>query len=83
MKGLQLKVAELDKELFSGEVVSVTLPAQTGEMTILANHMPTIAKLKPGFIKIRANKDKEPLEIELEKGGVMEVSDNRVNVLVF
>ena len=83
MKSFKLKIAELDKELFSGEVVSVTLPAQTGEMTVLANHMPTIAKLKPGFIKIRANKDKEPLEIELEKGGVMEVSDNRVNVLVF
>lgn len=36
----------------SQDVVQVNIPAETGEMGILANHVPSIEQLKPGVIEV-------------------------------
>ncbi|MCJ1442752.1 MAG: delta subunit of the central stalk of mitochondrial F1F0 ATP synthase, atp16 [Stictis urceolatum] len=36
----------------SQDVVQVNIPAETGEMGVLANHVPSIEQLKPGLIEI-------------------------------
>ncbi|KAM0324320.1 hypothetical protein ACHAQA_008097 [Verticillium albo-atrum] len=36
----------------SQDVVQVNLPAESGEMGVLANHVPTIEQLKPGLIEV-------------------------------
>ncbi|KAF2203134.1 ATP synthase subunit delta, mitochondrial [Delitschia confertaspora ATCC 74209] len=36
----------------SHDVVQVNIPAETGEMGVLANHVPSIEQLKPGLIEI-------------------------------
>jgi F-type H+-transporting ATPase subunit delta len=36
----------------SQDVVQVNIPAETGEMGILANHVPSIEQLKPGLIEV-------------------------------
>ena len=36
----------------STDVVQVNIPAESGEMGILANHVPSIEQLKPGLIEV-------------------------------
>ena len=36
----------------SADVVQVNIPAESGEMGVLANHVPTIEQLKPGLVEV-------------------------------
>ena len=81
MKTFRLTIARLDKELFSGDIVSLTVPSEEGEMTLLANHEPIIAKLKAGKIVFKDDKG-DSQDFELQKG-VLEMSENQANVLVY
>ena len=36
----------------SADVVQVNIPAESGEMGILANHVPSIEQLKPGLVEV-------------------------------
>jgi len=36
----------------SADVVQVNIPAESGEMGVLANHVPSIEQLKPGLVEV-------------------------------
>lgn len=36
----------------SSDVVQVNIPAESGEMGVLANHVPSIEQLKPGLVEV-------------------------------
>ncbi|MCF3639385.1 F0F1 ATP synthase subunit epsilon [Rhizobium sp. TRM95111] len=42
-----------ERLLVSGSVTEVVLPATEGEMTVMANHAPTMTTIKPGVVKVR------------------------------
>ena len=64
---------------YADEVDSATLPTQSGEITILANHAKLVSVLKPGELVIRKKDDVIALAVS---GGVIEVRDNgEVSVL--
>jgi F-type H+-transporting ATPase subunit epsilon len=76
---MHLEIITPDKELYSGEVTSIVVPGKEGSFGIMNNHAPIISTLKAGKIKVTdTQKNTQQFEI---KGGVVEVSKNKVSVL--
>ncbi|WP_337269340.1 F0F1 ATP synthase subunit epsilon [Oryzifoliimicrobium ureilyticus] len=42
-----------ERLLLSEQVTEVVLPATEGEMTVMANHAPTMTTIKPGIVSVR------------------------------
>jgi F-type H+-transporting ATPase subunit epsilon len=53
----QLEVVSVNGSVFSGEVKEVTLPGISGEITVLARHMPIVAPLTTGEVIIRTQNE--------------------------
>ena len=75
-----LLVFAIDREIFVGEADSVSVPGTEGELQILADHVPLIAKLKEGDVIIQSGGGMEKKLPIL--GGVLEVKEKEVVVLV-
>lgn len=75
-----LEIITPDEKLYEGEVDFATFPGSDGSFQILNNHAPLVATLGKGDIKYKPQKEKE-VHI-LVDGGVVEVANNSVNVLV-
>ena len=51
MPAFPFELVSPEKVVFSGEVEAVVVPGVEGEFTVLKNHAPTLALLKPGIIE--------------------------------
>lgn len=80
MNGLQLNIVSPEKELFNGDVDSVTLPGIIGSFTILPQHAPIVSSLKSGTLSY-LTKDGEEHTQEIN-GGFIEMNGNNVSVCV-
>jgi F-type H+-transporting ATPase subunit epsilon len=93
---LYLEVRTPDKEIFNGEIEQVILPGKDGMFGILKNHAPIIASLQKGKVTIDAlqvanvsigenlkgsSSEEKHFSFDIE-GGVVEVLNNQVTVLV-
>lgn len=82
MSLINLKVIETHKVLFKGKANQVTLPTATGEITVLADHIPLISVIVEGRIKILDFNNNEFI-LENISGGVLDVrKDGEVVLLV-
>jgi len=77
---MQLELLIPGKTIFSGEVNLVKLPGSDGSFGILKNHAPLISSLTDGELKVQT-KAGETLNY-ITHGGVVEVKNNKVVVLV-
>lgn len=75
-----LDVLTPDEKLFSGEIVSVSVPGINGKFQILNNHAPIVSALAKGTVEIK-RPDGE-LETFLIEQGFIEVLRNEVSLLV-
>ena len=75
---INFKIATPERVVYKDEVEAITLPTQSGEITILPNHLPLISVLKPGEIVIK--KGNKILAIVVS-GGFIEVLSTKVVVL--
>lgn len=76
---MRLEIITPEKELYSGEAKSVSLPGVGGSLGILDKHAPMITVLKAGNIEIRLeNGEEQTFEVS---GGVVEVQNNVVLIL--
>ena len=68
------------KAVFDQEILEVTVPAYSGEMTILPGHSPLITTLGTGILKYKV-KGQDKVNKALISWGYCEVSTEAVNVL--
>ena len=78
MAGLHFELVSPAKLLFSGDVDSVVLPGTEGEMTILPQHAPLLAALKPGIVVVSGPQGGQRIFV---RGGFAEVNPQGLTVL--
>lgn len=76
---LYLSIVSPEKEIFSGEVESVTLPGTMGAFSILPQHAPIVSSLKAGALVYVATGEEHRLDI---RSGFVEMSNGKVVVCV-
>jgi F-type H+-transporting ATPase subunit epsilon len=69
-----------DSVIYSGEATLVSLPGSKGAFEILQNHAAIISTLEKGRIKVTTSNDGD--KFFDVNGGLIEFSDNKLNVLV-
>lgn len=77
---MNLVILTPDKELFSGKVTSVNVPAIGGRFEVLNGHAPIVAALGNGEVRYQLAKG-EKRSIKIEQGFI-EVLRNEVSLLV-
>lgn len=75
---MKLEIITPDKNVYSGEVTSVTLPGIGGSFQVLKDHAPLVSTLAKGDLTLETN---GKIETMLVDGGVVEVANNKVLVL--
>lgn len=75
---IKISVVTPDGKIFEGEVDFISVPAKSGSMGILPRHVPIVAQLKTGILKL-VNEGK-PVYIGVCRG-YFELFDSRAHVL--
>lgn len=70
MAKIRFKITTPERVVYEGEINSVTCFTEMGEVTILPNHIPLVANLKAGELKIVENGQSKHIAVA---GGFVEV----------
>lgn len=77
---INFEIVTPEKIVLREQVIGVTVPTESGEITILPGHVPLISILKPGVIELH-KADGQDKEILAVSGGFIEVLEGKVIVL--
>jgi F-type H+-transporting ATPase subunit epsilon len=78
MATFTLELVSPAKLLFSGAVDSVGVPGSDGDMTIMANHAPMMAALRPGIVTVTDARGSRRLYV---RGGFADVNASGLTIL--
>jgi len=73
MEKVSLKIASPESVVHESEVESVTCPTAMGEVTVLPNHIPLVATIVPGEIRVTEGNETRYMAVA---GGFLEVRPN-------
>ncbi len=81
---LSLQLVTLNGTKSKSDVFEVLLPTPQGQIGVFENHAPLISLASPGIIKVRVkpNDPDDFMDAYATNGGVIEIADNIVRVLV-
>jgi F-type H+-transporting ATPase subunit epsilon len=75
---LRIDIVSAENEVFSGEADYIVAMGEAGEVGIAPGHMPLLAKLKPGEIRLRTGSTEDSFYVS---SGILEVQPHLVTVL--
>lgn len=75
---MHVDIVSAEQEIFSGTAVMLFAPLETGEVGVLPRHAPLIARMKPGEVRVRTDKDELSFFVS---GGLLEIQPHAVTVL--
>ena len=76
---MNIEIVKPDKEVFAGDIDSAIFPGTNGSFGVLKDHAPMICTLQEGTIIVKDTEGEKIFEIG---GGVVEILNNRIIVLV-
>ena len=76
---MNIEIVKPDKEVFAGDIDSAIFPGTNGSFGVLKDHAPMICTLQEGTIVVKDTEGEKIFEIG---GGVVEILNNRLIVLV-
>jgi len=83
---IHLTVLNLQEKIFDGNVDSITIPGEAGELTVLPNHVPIVTAIKKGAINALMAKGEryegEERKYFDSKGGIFEFNNNEATILL-
>ncbi len=81
---IRFELVTLSGTKFSQDVYEVLLPTPDGQIAVFRHHMPLVSLAAPGVVSIRPqeNTPDDLMQHYAISGGVVEVRDNAVRVLV-
>ncbi|MEI7620240.1 MAG: ATP synthase F1 subunit epsilon [Candidatus Falkowbacteria bacterium] len=78
-KTIKFELVTPERVVLKEEVLQVTMPTQSGEITILPDHIPLVSILSPGVLELKkADGENEVISVS---GGFVEVLKNKIVVL--
>ncbi len=77
---MEIKILTPEKLLFEGEIKNVKLQGLNGKFEILNNHAPIVSVLVKSDVVVKDMEDNE--HTFSIKGGMLEMSDNKISILV-
>ncbi|WP_243387080.1 F0F1 ATP synthase subunit epsilon [Bacillus kexueae] len=78
MKTVQVNVVTPDGPVYDAEVEMVSAKAQSGELGILPGHIPMVAPLSIGAVRLKKGSSTELVAVS---GGFLEVRPDKVTIL--
>ncbi|GIN69739.1 ATP synthase epsilon chain [Bacillus sp. J14TS2] len=78
MKTLQVHIVTPDGPVFDGDVEMVTTKVESGELGILPGHIPMVAPLQIGAVRLNKGNQTEFVAVN---GGFVEVQQEKVTIL--
>lgn len=81
---MQLELVSLTGVKYQGEAYEVIIPTADGEISVYPNHMPLISLAVPGVLRVRKQQGDADTKLEhyVSLGGIVEISSDRVRLLV-
>ena len=78
MSALAVDILTPERRVLQTQADSVVVPAVDGELGILKDHLPLVAQLQPGEIRMRTGEETQVFAVS---GGFVEVQNNHVIVM--
>jgi F-type H+-transporting ATPase subunit epsilon len=78
-KTIKFEIVTPDKAVLEREILQVSIPTTSGEITVLPDHIPLVSVISSGVIEVKLSDNS--LEIFAISGGFLEVSQGKVVIL--